>query len=82
MLRLGEVPWAANRTEPVGHHLPTYAQDDDLRRLINVYQLWAHQMLPQWAFQDVLIRTEAVCVKRGMKVSWRIVSRLVHTRSA
>lgn len=43
-------------------------QEDDLRRLMNVYQLWAHQMFPAGSFKDTITQVEKLCKKRAMKV--------------
>lgn len=43
-------------------------QEDDLRRLMNVYQLWAHQMFPAGSFKDTISQVEKLCKKRSIKV--------------
>ncbi|KAK9894364.1 Swi3-domain-containing protein [Cystobasidium minutum MCA 4210] len=42
-------------------------EEDDLRRLMNVYQLWAHQMYPAGSFRDTITQVEKLCKKRAMK---------------
>ena len=41
---------------------------DDLRRLMAIYQLWAHRLFPSANFSDAVTSIEAVCRKRGMAV--------------
>lgn len=43
-------------------------QRDDLKRLLSLYQLWAHSMFPSVSFRDAVETIEKVCHKRVMQV--------------
>lgn len=49
-------------------------QMEDLKRLLKMYQLWAHQMYPKTNFEETFDTIETVCRKRTMQVR----SRLAH----
>lgn len=41
----------------------------DLKRLLSMYQLWAHQMYPKYNLRDSLVAVEKLCHKRTVQVS-------------
>lgn len=44
-------------------------QADDLRRLMDTYQMWAHSMFPKGKFAYTIDRVETVCRTARMVVS-------------
>lgn len=44
-------------------------QTQDLKRLMSMYQLWAHQMYPKTNLRDTLKTVEKLCHKRSVQVS-------------
>ncbi|KAJ3112863.1 Diphthamide biosynthesis protein 2 [Phlyctochytrium bullatum] len=45
-----------------GHEL------EDLRRLMEVYQIWGHELFPSLAFRPLILTSEKVCRQNRMKV--------------
>lgn len=43
---------------------------DDLRQVLNMYQMWAHGMFPKGDFAHTMHRTETVCRSRRMEVGF------------
>ncbi|KAJ3275161.1 hypothetical protein HDV01_001300, partial [Terramyces sp. JEL0728] len=41
----------------------------DLSKLMEIIQLWGHQMLPKMAFKDFLVQTNKICKQRRIKRS-------------
>jgi replication fork protection complex subunit Csm3/Swi3 len=49
-------------------------QASDLRRLMSMYQLWAHGMFPKGDFESTVLKVENVCRKRRMDVSIHLLN--------
>lgn len=45
-------------------------KEKDLKRLLDMYQLWAHDMFPRTDFSESVQKIEKECKKRVMAVSW------------
>lgn len=46
---------------------------EELRKMLNVYELWAHRLFPKFTFDDFLEKCEALGKKRAIKTHLRKV---------